>query len=263
MIGILRTPFGFVDSYNLAINIGIIVSIIVLIILYMVKFNRKKYLLNLLSYAVFLLTGRFFSAFIRYINDNGFSDVKSMWKEVSTWHGSHFLGHVLFYGLFYMAVAGFIRLLVGELTGIEIIEKDNISKLVALTSFALPVQHIFNRLGCLARGCCYGIKYDGIFAIHLTNNHNFDYSVFPCQILEIVLMVILILLMIVLYKKKVNPVGVMMIGFGITFFVSEFVTYNDLKVGGLTHVQITALITVVIGIVYLIVGFKKQPKDSE
>ena len=166
--------------------------------------------------------------------------------------GSHYLGQVICYGLLFYPVAIFLRQLCGEVFGIEISPKEDIKKLVSITSFVLPVQHIFSRMGCISRGCCYGINYSGPFAMRFPYNDDINVSVFPCQFLEIAFMIILIIIMIILYKKGKHVSGIMIIGFSVTFFISEFVTYNveKYKVFGLTYIQLFTFISLVIGVIH-------------
>lgn len=65
-----------------------------------------------------------------------------------------------------------------------------------------PVGHMIGRIGCLLAGCCYGVLYQGPFAIHYKNVEAGGWSkegYFPVQLLEALLNGIIFLL---LYHKS-------------------------------------------------------------
>ena len=258
MIGIIETPFGYVDSYNVAITAGIIVTLVILVITYLKAFKKPKYLFCILSYLVILFVGQYFSSFVRLMNEEPFS--LRIFKYTFDKQGSHFLGHVICFGLLYYPVMYFMRRFFGDIFGVEIATKEDIPRIGYITAFALPIQHIFNRIACISRGCCYGIEYDGFCSVRFPHNQELDHSVFPCQFLEILFMIILIILMLILYKKGKNVFSVMLIGFSITFFICEFFTYNPdkYKVLGLTFVQLFSFISLIIGVIHLCMTNRKR-----
>ena len=254
MIGIIETPFGFLDTYDLAINLGIVISFIVLFVMYLKSFKKIKVIVYLLCYGGILLLGRNVSSFVRSANDGKLSSPKVLWDSFIHPYSSHLIGHVICFGILYYIFAFFLRNLVGELTGIELSSKQEIIRLGNITALVLPIQHIFNRLACVFRGCCYGIPYDGFCSVRFPNNQDVDHSVFPCQFLEIFFMVILLIILIILIKHEKNTVGATLIGFAITFFISEFFIYtpDEYKYHGFTFVQFAAIICLAIGLIYII-----------
>ena len=50
----------------------------------------------------------------------------------------------------------------------------------------IPLGHAFGRLGCFLGGCCYGMRYDGIFSMTFPAVGVYE-PVFPVQLLEMIL----------------------------------------------------------------------------
>lgn len=250
MLGYVDSPFGWIELYNVAINTGIAITLIVQCILILKFFKKTKYMLFLLGYFVLLYVGQYVAAFVRIVNDG---DLNA--NAILRLAGSHFLGHVILFSVLYFPMLIFIRELFMEFTGRSLCSSQELIKIGEVAAIGLPIQHIFNRLACLCQGCCYGIRYDGPFAITLPYNALVDYEVFPCQILEILCMVVLLSVVCILIWKGKHTFGVILIGFSVTFFLSEFFTANPgaIKHFGLTYVQFFSIGTVVIGIGYCII----------
>ena len=64
-------------------------------------------------------------------------------------------------------------------------------KVIKYTILSLPLIYSFTKIACAINGCCNGIFYNGPFAI--TYPHFSDKSVFPVQILEVIVFFILFL----------------------------------------------------------------------
>ena len=80
------------------------------------------------------------------------------------------------------------------------------------------LQHLGNRLGCFGRGCCYGIAYQGPGAVFYSQGvpaqDGIAYSVFPSQLFEAVLMLVLLAGFLWLYwrEKRCCPGSVWALG---------------------------------------------------
>lgn len=80
----------------------------------------------------------------------------------SAWRDLRYVNSVMSGGfVFYGGLAGGIAacLCAGRVHHIPVL--SILSKLI----YAVPLAHGFGRIGCLLAGCCYGIPYDGIFAV--------------------------------------------------------------------------------------------------
>ena len=109
-------------------------------------------------------------------------------------------GGIVFYGALFGGV-------LGALIGIKIF-RINLPVFEASVVPYIPLGHALGRVGCALAGCCYGIEYDGPFAIHYPDNHPlypfFDSSVghFPVQFLEAFLDIIIMFILLAFLRKK-------------------------------------------------------------
>jgi len=107
-----------------------------------------------------------------------------------------FLGGLVFYG-------GLIFGILGGIIGIKI-SKVKFQTIEACIVPFLPLGHAIGRFGCLMAGCCNGIEYDGLFAIHYPNSVAglfAEQGYFPVQILE-ALLNIMVSAFLIIYTKK-------------------------------------------------------------
>ena len=69
---------------------------------------------------------------------------------------------------------------------------------------AVPLAHAFGRIGCFFAGCCYGIPFDPPIGICLKNaisNAPKEIPLFPVQLLESILNLILALILQICFRK--------------------------------------------------------------
>lgn len=101
--------------------------------------------------------------------------------------------------------------LIGGFIGIFIysrIYKVSISSLVDIYACALPFGHAVGRIGCYFAGCCYGMRYNGIFSVTYHESAGLtplNISLFPVQLAEAVCLFILGIVMTVLVIKIKMP----------------------------------------------------------
>lgn len=92
---------------------------------------------------------------------------------------------------------------------------------------AMPLVHALGRVGCFFAGCCYGIPYDGIGSIIFTQSIGAPHGIplFPTQLVEAGLNLIICLVLLRAFFKKMNASKMMvlyvilysMMRFGIEF----------------------------------------------
>lgn len=97
---------------------------------------------------VYILVTFSFSDLIRNI---------SMWK-----FGFLINGGIVFYGGLFGGIAGAV--LGSRIAGVRLLSLE--SSIVPY----LPIGHAIGRIGCLLAGCCYGMEYNGIGAIHYAHS---------------------------------------------------------------------------------------------
>lgn len=86
---------------------------------------------------------------------------------------------------------------------------------------SLGLLYGISKLGCFVAGCCYGIKYNGLFAI---TYHNQSY--FPIQLIESIVFILLFIILYIIYKKTNNDIHCLCIYiYLITKFLLDYLRY--------------------------------------
>ena len=134
--------------------------------------------------------------------------------------------------------------------------------------YLIPWIHGFGRIGCFLAGCCYGIPYDGPFAVQFPEGSlaPSDTTLFPVQLVEAICLLILAIVLAVLDLKKSYPhtIAVYFIVYGILRFLLEYVRYDAVR-GHLLAFSTSQWISLgfVIGtICYLIRAAHRKKKDA-
>lgn len=71
-------------------------------------------------------------------------------------------------------------------------------------SMALPLMYGVSKLGCFFAGCCFGLPYNGIGRVSYTNLEEIPGTVFPVQLVESILFLLLFFLLCFL-ARKIKP----------------------------------------------------------
>ena len=131
-------------------------------------------------------------------------------------------------------------------------------------AFAIPLAHGFGRIGCFLAGCCYGIPYDGIFAVVYPEDSLIapaGISLFPVQLVESAcLFVIAIILFIFYWLRKTNYVlPVYFILYGVVRFILEFYRYDEYrgKYLSLYTSQWISIVMAAVGVTWIIIYKRK------
>lgn len=80
--------------------------------------------------------------------------------------------------------------LLGYLVGIKI-ARCGFFDFINIFAFIIPYVHAWGRIGCFCAGCCYGIPYEGVFAVHYTHPVSdvpCGHGIFPVQLTESLLL---------------------------------------------------------------------------
>lgn len=165
--------------------------------------------------------------------------------------------------------------LIGGALGVVIYCKQfklPVSPFMNVAAPAIPLMHGIGRLGCFCAGCCYGMEYDGIFAVTFPHNDLTEgmsgVSRFPTQLVETVVNLILFVCLYFFVKKRKRKdgqaIGIYLVVYSIMRFLLEFVR-GDMIRGGLLGLSTSQWISVALfplGI-YLIVRNDRKNKSEE
>lgn len=141
--------------------------------------------------------------------------------------------------------------------------KLDVKKMLSLLSFGPLLVHGISHFGCIFEGCCRG--YPSSFGIY---NPFFKDIRFPNQPLEALTAVAIVVFLILRAKKKnYEPDGyeypLMLVLFGSTRFGFEFLRDNHKLFWGISNLAIHALFMFIVGVVWIIILYKKQRKSSD
>lgn len=158
-------------------------------------------------------------------------------------------GGFVFYG---GVIGGALMLLFGGL-----IHKQPVLKYVEAVIPCLPIAHAFGRIGCHFASCCYGIPYDGPFHViyHAPAFAPVETPLFPVQLLEAVLNLILASMLILYVLKKgctINSIFIYGISYGILRFFLEYLRYDAAQRGGFLMFSTSQWISIFIIVMMLV-----------
>ena len=106
-----------------------------------------------------------------------------------------------------------------------------------LFAAVVPLGHAIGRVGCYFAGCCYGMPYDGPLHVVYTETAGvtpLGVPLFPVQLLESALLVLLFVALFILYLKTNRPrltCAVYLVSYAVMRFFLEFLRY-DAERGG-------------------------------
>ncbi len=150
--------------------------------------------------------------------------------------------------------------LIGSLIGIYVYCKRvhmPVGPFYDIAVTAIPVMHGIGRIGCLMAGCCYGMEYDGPFAITFPENELIaglaGVSRFPMQIIEVIYNVLLFVVIFILIKRRTlkngRVLGLYLMAYSFMRFILEFYRGDVIRgsFNGLSTSQWISLVVFPIG----------------
>ncbi|MBE6844579.1 MAG: prolipoprotein diacylglyceryl transferase [Ruminococcus sp.] len=204
--------------YGFMISAGIIIANIMVYIIF--KINKLKFedFIILESYAFF---GGLTGAKILYIIVS-FDLIE--WNNIFklSYFNQLMSGGFVFYGG--LVGGGIFIFLAGK------IHKIKVMFYLKQSIFILPLIHGFGRIGCFMAGCCYGIPYDGIFAVTYPENSFAvsGISLFPIQLVEAIMLLLIfaVILFLQLKIKYEYTIESYLISYSIIRFILENYRYD-------------------------------------
>ena len=121
-----------------------------------------------------------------------------------------------------------------------------------ITAFCMCLLRMISHIGCMFEGCCGGIISD--FGIY---SPRYKTTVFPMQILDIIVMSVIFIILILIakkqnYKSKGIFYPIMLISYGTFSFSMDFLRISEKIWQGFSAIAYHGLFMVVIGIILLI-----------
>ena len=134
--------------------------------------------------------------------------------------------------------------------------KKELKQMLYVFMPSIPLMYAIGKIGCFLVGCCYGIKYNGVgsilykYSIEAPSNTR----VFPVQLLETILFLLIFILIIKMIKSNLNNLKILSINFilcGFAKFITDFLRMSHVnKILSLN--QVISLFFVILGItIYL------------
>lgn len=139
----------------------------------------------------------------------------------------NYFGGMVFYG-------GFLGACAGVLVYTKFSKKIDRSLAFDLLAVAMPLFHVFGRIGCFLGGCCYGKEWSWGFTAHgnTINPAVNDVLRIPVQLIEAGCNLIIFLLILLLYKKlkqRGKLIYVYMIIYPVARFILEFFRGDEIR----------------------------------
>lgn len=149
------------------------------------------------------------------------------------------------------AYGGLIGVLIASIVYEFLYPKKGI--VVKYTALSLPLIYAFTKIGCTFAGCCYGIPYDGPLAI--TYPHVSSESLFPIQLLEVLVFIIMFMICNSNRDKK-NIAYITLVSIAICKFLLDYLRSSHIGVI-LSPNQIFSIMLLIITIIVYLYKRKK------
>lgn len=131
-------------------------------------------------------------------------------------------------------------------------------------AIALPLGHAIGRLGCFFAGCCYGAPTDSCLGVEYPVSNLVapnGIAIFPVQLFESILNVILFFVLVLIAKKmkKGQIIGIYLVAYSTIRFILEF--FRDDPRGSVLFFstsQFISIILLAIGIIFIISKYNEK-----
>lgn len=181
--------------------------------------------------------------------DNLIRILPYLFKDFDFFRNNFSIG-LVFYGGLYGA-------LIGGAVYSKINQKDSREMFMYLTP-AIPLFHIFGRVGCYLSGCCHGVESETFGVLHPDGNYYV-----PIQLVEALGDLIIFIILCFFQKKEekyYRPIGLYLVMYGVMRFVLEFFRGDEVRgfFGIFSTSQWISIVTVPLGLYCLFVPTNKN-----
>lgn len=213
---------------------------------------------NMITIAASTIAGAIFGARVLYaLATYGLTGVyeRIMALDFSFFQGSG----MVFYG-------GLIGGIGCAILCMKIVHETQYNLLATAITPCIPFGHAIGRVGCMLAGCCYGLPYEGVGALHLIDA-GIEYPVFPIQALEAGLNILLGIVLLLYTKNRKPTIKVIyayLMCYSIIRFILEFFRGDAVRgiYAGISTSQWISLLLFVIS-VWAMMRTKKQRINAD
>lgn len=127
-------------------------------------------------------------------------------------------------------------------------------------TLVLPLMYSVSKMGCFLGGCCFGVAYHGPFCVEYTGTGITDRCVFPVQLAETIVFLVIFIIGITLERKRRrNTVFVVFMASAAAKFMLDFL--RDSHTGCVISLNQILCLVMMLGMLTVIAGkkMKKQP----
>lgn len=143
----------------------------------------------------------------------------------------------------------------------EKINPSNNNYYIKSTIMSLPLIYGISKLGCFFVGCCYGIPYSGILNVTYTSGLNI--KLFPIQLLESIIFIILFICILLIYKKnKNNIIEITILICALSKLLLDFLRYDHINKLVTTNQIISLILIILIIVNYIIRKLNKNANNN-
>ncbi len=140
--------------------------------------------------------------------------------------------------------------------------KKSIKDTLFIFTPSIPLMYSIGKIGCFLAGCCYGVKYDGLFKImyKYSNEAPNNVYLFPVQLIESTVFLIIFIYLIIQHKNNKfdsRTLSISIIACGLAKYILDFFRMNH--TGFFSFNQIVSILFVIFGVfLYIIVKMKQN-----
>lgn len=142
--------------------------------------------------------------------------------------------------------------------------KKSLKELLYIFMPSLPLMYAIGKIGCFITGCCYGIEYNGIFSVvyKYSSSAPRDITLFPVQIVETILFLIIFIYMIIKHSKgqfNQKVLGISFISCAMVKFILDFFRMSHKDI----FLSLNQYISIVFFIIGLVIYYKSKKITSD
>ena len=242
--------FGFkITAYSVMAILGGIAVAVFTCLRLRKKEKDSRVIFSYLTYAFgFLVIGA--TVLYQIVEfDNLIKIIPYLFKDFNFFKENFSVGLVFYGGLYGALIGGFVYAKLND---------ADIREVFMYLTPAIPLFHVFGRIGCFLSGCCHGAINENFGVLHPDGNYYI-----PVQLIEAFGDIIIFIILCIMKNKDnkyYKPIGIYLVLYGIMRFVLEFYRGDEVRgfLGLLSTSQWISIFTVPLGLYCLIIPTEKN-----